>query len=1233
MRYFGVVNITDKNARTFIDGIRLLCASKVKHKAHITLQGPKDREDEIKFQSIRRNEQIVKVNGVGNFFLYGQNTVYLRCNLDNGEQIKSMIDKPDYGNENPHITLYDGNDRVFAEKLYNLTQKYEIQFQIIVSESNYNISKDSDLGIISSSKEYISFEPAFYDHLSYYIGGTTINADIIENLSEKQRLEYIENLLYLFKDWQNHNVIANPCIKVINELNLKEQNGLFFYDDIKKWSNFPTNIKQAIHQARPYAFFTLQDVNETKKFDLNLPFVFIYSNPSEEEEKILKQKVFNFGNAPIVIIHRTKVEVLNGLIYSRNKTETENLLDEYKISDFAYEKLVTQNFWDEHLTKYKEKSIYNTFLKNIRETRNYLIYEKQLSGSICNKLIGRLLFVRYFIDRGVSFKKEDGSCFFNNSKDEFAEDIKDKDKLYSFFNYFKEKYNGDLFPIDEEEINSVTTEHLRVLSILFRGGEFHLSNKNFYIQESLFDIYDFSIIPIELVSSVYESFMGETSRERKNDSIQVKNKAFYTPFVLADFVLENTIGKYLRQVDNSEFICPVLDPSCGSGIFLVEALRKIIERKIELTNGTLSREKIWDCVSLNIFGIDIDRDAIDIAIFSIYVTILDYISPLEISENFKFRSLKDSNFFSSDFFNTDNKFNEVLKNVSLKFIIGNPPWGQIKEEVNGKEFYPYMSYCLSRAQKETIVQQKNVEIDISDKQIAQAFLIRVSDFFMKDGETLCSFVVTSKLLYNANARKWRKYFLDNFSISEIYEFSPVRNYIFEDAAWPTMVIFYSQKKNNEFRHFSINSKEFSKRFNSFSIGQQSSKEFSQKELVILNENYDWFWKTLLYGSFFDFLIIRKMKEQHKTIFDYIEDYGLRYGVGLKRKDGNKNPDASNLIGYKFIDTHKKELQQFAYNSSNDWSDKTAGNIPQGVNKDNFPVLFTPPLALIKEGLTPDVKGVAAFCDEKVVFTHSIRAIKGNKNDANILKSIVGLINSDLFSYYILHTGSSVGVDLTRANQIEQFSFPAILSREISTVVGEISNLDILSFTYEQEKDRLLNSLNKKIFELYNFKKIEVDFINYTIRYVIPSIKQLTKKKVNNENDLMDYMNVFAHYLGSMRSFYTISYHITKEFVGVFFTKSKKEESNFSLIDNKNINGILNLYANLTFEQISKSIFLKKNIIEYSPDGKHYCIIKSNNVENWQGANGWLDLVCFIKDIISPKKGLYDIYEEVYINNH
>ena len=91
-----------------------------------------------------------------------------------------------------------------------------------------------------------------------------------------------------------------------------------------------------------------------------------------------------------------------------------------------------------------------------------------------------------------------------------------------------------------------------------------------------------------------------------------------------------------------------------------------------------------------------------------------------------------------------------------------------------------------------------------------------------------------------------------------------------------------------------------------------------------------------------------------------------------------------------------------------------------------------------------------------------------------------------------------------------------------------------------------------------------------------------------------------------------------------------EQSNTTtVLSNPNLQYILRLYQNLSIERISKRIFLQKNIIETSIDKKSFCIIKANNVENWQSANAWLDLVKFIKEIISPNKGLYSIHEDLF----
>ncbi len=128
-------------------------------------------------------------------------------------------------------------------------------------------------------------------------------------------------------------------------------------------------------------------------------------------------------------------------------------------------------------------------------------------------------------------------------------------------------------------------------------------------------MYDFNIIPIELISNIYERFLG--NKQRKKDG------AFYTPSFLVDYILKFTIDPYLKNHNT----CTVLDPACGSGIFLVETLRRIIERNLSNRQFIESDIELSSYLTNYIYGIDKNDEAINVAIFSLYITLLDYKNP------------------------------------------------------------------------------------------------------------------------------------------------------------------------------------------------------------------------------------------------------------------------------------------------------------------------------------------------------------------------------------------------------------------------------------------------------------------------------------------------------------------------------------------------------------------------------------------------------------------------------
>ncbi|WP_431211037.1 hypothetical protein ACQ86N_34620 [Puia sp. P3] len=130
-----------------------------------------------------------------------------------------------------------------------------------------------------------------------------------------------------------------------------------------------------------------------------------------------------------------------------------------------------------------------------------LLRDEGLNREAANSVIGRLIFTRYLIDRGVELDPK--IIKKNAERESFLELILTPQKLYSFFTYLQDEFNGHLFPVTKEEKNKFNTKHSKILYNLFSGDDLKTG------QTSLFNLYDFNIIPIELISNIYERFIGK----------------------------------------------------------------------------------------------------------------------------------------------------------------------------------------------------------------------------------------------------------------------------------------------------------------------------------------------------------------------------------------------------------------------------------------------------------------------------------------------------------------------------------------------------------------------------------------------------------------------------------------------------------------------------------------------------------------------------------------------------
>lgn len=996
--------------------------------------------------------------------------------------------------------------------------------------------------------------------------------------------------------------------QIFDKLNLSRKNGLFIADEPRK-SIFSNRVERLlIEKIKPDAFYCID----------NKPFILFFENLGTEKNKKL-QEIWNFNESPIVIIsEEDSVEIYNGFEYLFDEETLTLFGREEKLNDFSYIELVTGKTWEKYEKNFSSKNRIDYFLlNNIKAAREILI-SQSLSQELSNSLIGKIIFVRYLIDRGIklNFEQKEASRKWSNA--EFCDLLLDKNKVKSFFKYLKAKFNGDLFPITEKEIDSIPSQCFKVIVDLLSGSKIDSG------QQSLFDLYDFSIIPVEFISNVYEVFIGENKQEKEG--------AYYTPLFLVDYILAETVEKQFHTHNNHN--CKVLDPSCGSGIFLVETLRKIIEKYQTnnpdyLQNIEQYKKDLKQLASDNIFGIDKDKSAVNVAIFSIYLTLLDYQSPSDI-ENFKFPHLENKNFFASDFFDTKAEFNEVIQKQDFSFILGNPPWKRGK----GEEKNPlFVKYIKERRKKEK--GKLDYEIEISNSEIAQAFVLRTSDF--SSANTNISLIVTSKLLYNLNGKNFRQYFLDQFSLQKVFELAPVRKEVFnsDGAVAPAAVLFYNyaQNKNtdkNIIKHITLKPSRFFSLFKVFTIQRGDYKEVAQEKL----KKYDYLWKVLVYGSYLDFNLINRLKKDYNSVGKLCsnkEDFLI--GQGAMIGGGDKN-DASHLIGKPFIDT-RKDIKSFWINEniSNTWSHKAVHRVR---NSD----LYKAPMLLITEGINTKLRSVSTVCEKNIVFKSSLTAVKSFKNDVETLKTISGILNSSFFSYFCLQTFSSSGIEREQSHDKEKFEVPFINSNSIVSIVTSLTKLktkelnSLLDSSFSNEINRKVRELDNTVLSSFSFSAQEKDLLNYATEITIPMImkhkgyERIFKPLKLESEVISEYITLFFERFNpvyeKLNQKLVVEVKYTKQIIGLFFKLVSLNTTEVSIKRSEEKNtAILELLSSLGVEKITNSLFIQKDIRGFEENG--FYIIKPNEKKLWHKATGHLDVNEFMDAILlAGKKTTFNV---------
>lgn len=1006
--------------------------------------------------------------------------------------------------------------------------------------------------------------------------------------------------------------MSHDLQSLLNELNLLKNEAVFFIEEENWKSLVSAETRKKLEKIKPTAIYIFDGNPYILFFDLT-------DSVTSDREQTIHKQVWSFDQAPLAfVIKGTDIRIYNAFAYEKSlksqglqeivlkEGERKKIFSFWNLQSGASWKWL-QDYYKKKKQNDRVKRVHQKLFDNIKAVRERLKETNTTNEDFANILILRLIFIRYLIDRNVEINPEfiKGKTIVDR-RISFSELIKNQEKLILFFKELDRIFNGVLFKDDIV----ILVEQAEYLSWVF-------SEKDRFDQPTLYDnfgdfyfsIFDFNIIPVEMISGIYESLIDP---ETKN-----ADSAFYTPLFIVEHILTNTIGDFFDRVKNKSE-CKVFDASMGSGIFLVQAFRRMVDREIELTGKNLSKERLSEIATKNLWGIDVNPSAIKVACFSVYIAILDYEDPGTIMDQFHFKNL---NFHQADFFETDveDKLNSQFKQIPFDFILGNPPW---KKDKSPKH--------LAWVNKRKIYKE-----EITGKiEIAQNFLLRVSEFMTEN--TVCSLIVTSPIFYNisSTSKTFKKEFLTTTNISNILDLSPVRRYIFDgkkvevdektgkkktkSISNPALIITF-KKTDGNFResiieHTSVKSNFFTKYYKALAVEKFDRKLILQSHFI----DNEWMFKVALYGNTLDYHFLKKIGKSQTKIIDLIDNETVFSGAGIER--GEKPKFFPDMIGLPIIENKQIRKYYTKLNPSPICMQEKDVYLSRGRNPEifkNFKILF-------KEQNEDESDPLISFTDEVLVFRKGTFSISSKNKD--FLVELFSYLISDLYAYYLFVISCAWGVATRPAIRFreEYLSFPFIESKRTDALINLVNEfLEPIRLHYAQElpmgnpsiNEEAKKAINEIIYQTYQVNGYEKDLIDYVLnvsRYQFQEskIKKVIKPVRNNDGIVDAYADVFFSELEPFypNEYISVEVYNLDHFIALNFVFSNEkpiEKFEYKTKEKDEWTILKKIAQTASMSQLSKDIFIQKDVIGFEEDS--FYIIKPNEYKCWHRAMAWYDV--------------------------
>lgn len=736
--------------------------------------------------------------------------------------------------------------------------------------------------------------------------------------------------------------------------------------------------------------------------------------------------------------------------------------------------LVSGQFFRDRVDRFKpEQRVDQVLLSNLKFLRREL-HNKNLGYDVIHDLLARLIFIQFLFQRkdksgtpalnAKFLKRLHEKGILSRVHMDLGSILSDYDDTYCFFRYLNHKFNGDLFPgkgaTKEEreaewqaEMRQVKPHHLKLLAE-FVSGRMQMKKG----QWCLWSNYSFDAIPLEFISSIYEVFVKKPKKAvKKNETEKTKTErtetektetgAHYTPSHLVDFMLDAAL-----PWDGKEWEKQILDPACGSGIYLVKCFQRLVQRwKNANPRKKPSAGFLRGLLENNIFGVDVDPHAVRVASFSLYLALCDEIDPRWYWQRVKFPRLRDRQVVQADFFKEAPLF-RTKPDLFYDLITGNAPWGKdsLKKSIAARNWAKRNGWRTSY------------------NDIGPLFLPKSASLLKRDGSVVM-IQPTGGILSNVvgTARDFRSRLFKEFKIDEIVNLSALRFELFSTAISPACVVTMRRvPPDGEAFSYLCPKPSFSSGDDfRITIEPQDSNLVSQKDAA----SDTLMWSALMWGGRRDLALVKKLSEgdtldklaTHRLV---AKRQGTIRGDRKRRQDelvgkrmigGDHFPDGTFL----WLNVKKVPRNQDPYTHSRDSTDLKA---------------FEPPQLILKQGWQISAGRFQAALNsskEVILCNKSYVSVHASEDRKNLLEAACLSYKSKVSAYHLLLSSGRFSSYRPEPNVSDLLSVPLPPLRQ--GILDRVTNIE---------------ELDQRAYEAFRLTETEKILVDDLFKFTLPDFR-------------------------------------------------------------------------------------------------------------------------------------------------